>query len=209
MGIPRPEDQEKDHSLVLEASLEEWSAYWDEQGPLTAEGERRKRLEEEWRRNLVAAGSTPAEMMPASWLIRDIRSGKYERDYNRWERNLWRNQVRRAMWRRQGYTFDAEHRLVAPPGRQPRVPTRPVTVAARPRERARGRSRVTRAGPSDDSEPPPAAAGPSHPVAVATALHRDILGRLYFIAEVLEDGDAGMAHAIALDAIDDLRGAAA
>jgi hypothetical protein len=122
-----------------------------------------------------------------------------------WQKEHWRDLTLREIKQR----LDAEdqRRLYAEAARRG-ARRRPVVVAARPRERGRGRSRVTRAGPSDDPDPPSAAAGLSHPAAVAASVRRDLLCRLIFIAEALEDGDAGMAHAVALDAIDDFRGAA-
>jgi hypothetical protein len=64
----------------------------------------------------------------------------------------------------------------------------------------------------DSTRPRPPSPGPSSRrtdvARQVEGLRGDILGRLVFIAEALEEGDAGMAHAVVLDAIDDLRVAA-
>lgn len=49
---------------------------------------------------------------------------------------------------------------------------------------------------------------PSGPTDLAPQVERlrgDLLARLYYITEALEDGDTDIAHAVVLDAIDDLR----
>jgi len=198
-----PQADQQNESDLLALSLAEWHAHWDVLGPLTRQLERRKALEYEVRCNFAAKGQ-----VPRSWVADEIRSGEFERRRARSLRNLAHRAALRDMWRRQGYTFDSEHRLIAPRN-PPIVRRRPgVAIAARPREQGRGRSRVTRAGPKDDPDPPSAAAGLSHPAAVAASLRRDILCRFIFTSEALKDGDTGMAHAVALDGINDFRGAA-
>src|SRR6478672_12033027 len=104
MGTPQPEQ----HELLLDESLVEWTAYWDARGPLTAALERRKAWEYKVRCEFAARG-----LKPLPWVADEIRSGKAERIRNRSLRNLVRNRAILARLRRQGYTFDAEHRLVA------------------------------------------------------------------------------------------------
>jgi len=197
-------DEESRASLFAD-SLAAVSAYWDAQGPLTAEGKRRKLEEEKVRRHLVANAKIAADGMPAGWLIEQIRSGESERLRAEGRRNYLMNRAKMARLRREGYTFDVEHRLIAP-----RTPTvshhgererRPAVSGRRSSTRTHSGSR---GDPPQDSDPP---GGPSRPPA-GDAVSRDILGRLHYIAEAIEDGDAGMAHAVALDAIDDLRSAA-
>ena len=216
-GVPRVPDgyescverspallDEESRASLLEDSLAAVSAYWDAR-PLTAEGKRRKLEEEKVRRHLVANANIAADGMPAGWLIEQIRSGESERLRAEGRRNYLMNRAKMARLRREGYTFDTEHRLVAP--RTPTVSHRGERER-RPAAGARRSSTRTHSGsrgdPPQDSDPP---SGLSRPPA-GDAVRRDILGRLIFVAEALEDGDAGMANAVALDTIDDLRGAA-
>jgi hypothetical protein len=135
----------------LAESLAEHAAYWNSLGALTPAQKRWKAHELAWRKNLAAAAQTRAEAMPATWLIASIRSGEKERRDQRSMQNLLRDRARLAQWRREGYSFDSEHRLVAPQrptGGRPRHEGR----ESRPSRRRSG----TRASPSgDEGEPPP------------------------------------------------------
>jgi hypothetical protein len=96
-------------------------------------------FEAELRANLAAQGEEPAD-----WLIAEIRSGRWKQRQRQNMRNLQHVQARLTRLKREGYTFDAEHRLVAPaltriqaplcrgPSRERRPQTRRVrrTVAA-------------------------------------------------------------------------------
>jgi hypothetical protein len=124
---------------VLARSHADCEAYWDALGPLTTAQKRWRMSERVMRVELALAGD-----LPADWLIPMIRSGKWEKRQQRNMQNLLRDRARLAMWKREGYSFDEEHRLVAPARREP---------VARPRERrARRRTtaRRTRAGASRD-----------------------------------------------------------
>jgi hypothetical protein len=107
-------------------------------------------FEAELRANLAAKGEEPAE-----WLVDEIRSGAWKQRQRQNMRNLQRNQVRLVRLKREGYTFDAEHRLVAPALTRIDAPLR--RDVARPRERRpRNRStRQARAPSRDPDEPEP------------------------------------------------------
>lgn len=140
----------------LAESRKECAAYWDQLGPLTAAQKRRKAHELAWRKNLAAAGA-----MPTPELIADIRSGEKDRRDHQSMQNLLRSRARLAQWRRDGYSFDAEHRLVAPqrPNSNGPRPTRPRESRSRRSETrspagsssARGPDRPP---PSSDDDPP-------------------------------------------------------
>jgi hypothetical protein len=108
-------------------------------------------FEAELRANLAAKGEEPAD-----WLIAEIRSGRWKQRQRQNMRNLQRNQVRLVRLKREGYTFDAEHRLVAPALTRIHAPLR--RAVARPRERrARRTARTTGARgdphlPDDESD---------------------------------------------------------
>jgi hypothetical protein len=122
--------------VVLARSLADCEAYWNAQGRLSAAQERWREHERQWRTNLGTWGLLPAER-----LVADIRSGEKERRDQQNMRNLQRSKARLAQWKREGYTFDEEHRLVAPAlaridGAEPREPE------TRPQERSRTASRL-------------------------------------------------------------------
>jgi hypothetical protein len=125
------------------------------QDELTA-GERRSRFEAELRAALAARGEQPAE-----WLITEIRSGVWERRQRRNMRNLLLNRAKLAQWKRDGYSFDEKHRLVAPH----------VSDVKKRRERPREsrprpsrRSRSSGSSGADPPEPePPLAGGDTRP----------------------------------------------
>jgi hypothetical protein len=195
-------DEER-RALLLKASLAAFSAYWAAQGPQTAEGKRRKLEEEKLRRQLVASAKIATDAMPAGWLIEQIRSGESERLRAEGRRNYLMNRAKLARLRREGYAFDAQHRLVAP--RTPAVSHR----GEREQRPSATRRSSTRARSGSRGDPPPQGSDPSGGLSrppAGDAGSRDILGRLVYAAEAIEDGDAGMAHAIALDAIDVIEG---
>jgi hypothetical protein len=97
-------------ALILAESLAEHAAYWDALGELTAAQKRWRAHELEWRQNMAAKGDKPT-----AWLVVDIRSGRKEQRDQRSQLNALRSQARLAQLQRQGYSFDEEHRLVAPP----------------------------------------------------------------------------------------------
>jgi hypothetical protein len=135
-------------------TLAEHEAFWSVRGPLTEAQERWCAFELELRRNMAANGETPAE-----WLIAEIRSGRWEARQRQNRENMIHHLARLARLRREGYSFDAEHRLVAP--------SRPRNWRDGSRERrpAGRRARVTRrarapAREPDDPEPEPLVAIP-------------------------------------------------
>jgi hypothetical protein len=151
---------------ALAQSLGDCNAHWDEQGELTAEQKRRKFEEETFRRGLAVNAKTAERDLglsaeaavlaakPVEWAIELIRSGESERLRVEGRRNYLMNRAKLARWRREGYTFDAEHRMVAPStarishrGERER---RPAT--------ARRSSTRTRSGssgdPPQDADPP-------------------------------------------------------
>jgi DNA-directed RNA polymerase subunit RPC12/RpoP len=87
----------------------EHADYWSALGTLTRAQKRWSAFELELRKNMAAKGEKPVE-----GLVGEIRSGRWEQRQQRNMRNLLRDRARLAMWKREGYTFDAEHRLVAP-----------------------------------------------------------------------------------------------
>lgn len=128
---------------VLARSLTAWAAYWNAQGTLTRAQKRWREHERKWRTNLAAQG-----LLPADWLVADIRCGAKERRDKRSMQSLLRDRAKLAKWKREGYSLDAEHRLVAP--LRVRAPERRET-AGRPRER---RPASRRAAPSRDPDEP-------------------------------------------------------
>jgi hypothetical protein len=138
---------------VLAQSLADHAAYWDVLGPLTPAQRRWRDFERELRTNMAAQGrQVPAANDP---IIAEIRSGAWESRQRRNMQNLLRNRARLAQWKREGYSFDAEHRLVAPALTRIRKPV--VRAPERPREqKARTRSTSSsRDGPSEPSDEPP------------------------------------------------------
>jgi hypothetical protein len=136
---------------VAVESLAEHAAYWSSLGELTPAQKRWSASELEWRKNMAAKGDKPVE-----WLIGEIRSGRRERQQQRNMRNLLRDRARLAMWKREGYTFDAEHRLVSPVARS-FTGRRGVSREQRPQTHRDGRSGGTsRDNPRlGDDEPSP------------------------------------------------------
>jgi hypothetical protein len=145
---PEPLDPER----ILAQSLTEHVADWDalqadQDGELSTAQKRWKEHELEWRMNLAKQGQ-----MPAVWLIADIRSGKKEQRDRANMENFLRNQAKLAKWRREGYSFDAEHRLVAPQAPRIHIPRRLEDRV--PRGRRGHGPRRTPARPSDDPDEP-------------------------------------------------------
>jgi hypothetical protein len=140
---------------VAAASLAECDACWNALGTLTKAQRRWRERERELRINVAAQGGQVPEA--GDPIIEEIRSGRWEKRQRKNMRNLRRDRAKLAMWKREGYSFDAEHRLVASP--EIHAPARRES-ATRPREhRSRSRTRPAR-GSSDDpdlEEPPPAA----------------------------------------------------
>jgi hypothetical protein len=139
---------------VLARSLADWRMYWDWLGAPSAAQRRWRDFERDLRISLAKEGQ-----LPAQWLIAEIRCGKWEKRQRLIKRNMLRHQAKLATWKREGYTFDAEHRLVAPEPRE---------SGSRPRERrtrrrggaVRTRPGASRDGPGlseSDDEPPPVA----------------------------------------------------
>jgi len=90
---------------------------------------------------------------PQEWLKEAIRSGEWDRRQAENLRNMRRSVQRLAQLKREGYSFDAEHRLVAPPN--PIIPRCAASRSERPRERrARRSSSGSRGDPDPESEPP-------------------------------------------------------
>jgi hypothetical protein len=138
---------------ALAESLAEFAVYWDSLGELTPAREGWKAFELELRKNLVGQAQTREAAMPATWLVKEIRCGRWEKRQQRNLRNLWRNQARLMQWRRKGYTFDSEHRLVAP---QRPCTSRPRQEGRAPRsrrQRTHVRAREPTRKPDDDPEP--------------------------------------------------------
>lgn len=130
---------------VLARSLADCEAYWDAQGALSVEQERWREDERELRTNLAGKG-----LLPNPSVIAKIRSGEAERSSIEARRNMLRNQARLASLKQAGYSFDAEHRLVAPALTRIHTPARRVSCERRPA----GRSRA-RAPSGDDPSPSP------------------------------------------------------
>src|SRR5215204_1818398 len=90
---------------------------------------------------------------PQEWVKEAIRSGEWDRRQAENLRNMRRSVQRLAQLKREGYSFDAEHRLVAPPN--PIIPRCAASRSERPRERrARRSSSGSRGDPDPESEPP-------------------------------------------------------
>jgi hypothetical protein len=94
-------------------------------------------FEAELRSNLAAQGEEPAD-----WLIAEIRSGRWKQRQRQNMQNLLRNQVRLVRLKREGYTFDSKHRLVAPALTRIHAPLRRES-GGRPRGRRVRRSART------------------------------------------------------------------
>ena len=140
-----------DPGKVLAWSLADCQAYWLALGTLTAAQKRWREHEREWRTNLAAQG-----LLPAEWLVADIRSGAKERRDRQSMQNLLRDRARLASLKQAGYSFDAEHRLVAPALTRIHVPA--LRPGERPRERrssTRSSGRPSRGDPDPEPEPPP------------------------------------------------------
>lgn len=135
---------------VLARSLVDCEAYWNALGTLTKAEERRREHECEVRTICAAQGcDVPA---PDDPMIADIRSGKKERRDKRSMQALLRDQAKLAKWKREGYSFDAEHRLVTPP--RIHAPERRETGEKRPATRRRTGARASPEEPSPESDPP-------------------------------------------------------
>jgi hypothetical protein len=137
---------------VRARSLADWEAYWNAQGPLSAPQRRWRKFERELRINCAAKGcGVPAADDPT---IAEIRCGIWERQQRENMRRLLRDRAKLALWKREGYSFDADHRLVAPALTRVQAPERREPVA-RPRERRAGRaSTSSRDDPSPEPDPP-------------------------------------------------------
>jgi hypothetical protein len=211
----------------LRDSLADHAAYWSSLGELTPAQKRWQAVEEKLRKNLAAQATMRTDAMPAAWQLKEIRSGRWEQRQRQNMQNLLRNRARLWRLRRDGYSFDAEHRLVAP-----RALPRP---SVRPRER-RPQSRVARRAVAhspprrdDDEDPePPVAPRDSRPWSglevcsvrmVASAapqrsrggdmtrleLLQDAYARCLRILEALEVGDIAFLWIALEDLTDDLR----
>jgi hypothetical protein len=127
-------------------------AFWGEPDELPPDRRRWYEQEHRLRISLAEKGEEPA-----TWIILMIRTGAWEARQRQNRLNMRVNRGRLARLRREGYTFDAEHRLVAPclAGVQPSG-SRTVDQA-RPREhRAKRATVAARDGPSrsEDDDPP-------------------------------------------------------
>jgi hypothetical protein len=120
----------------------------------SAEQKRWRKFERELRTNCASQGcGVPAADDP---IIAEIRSGAWEKRQQRNMQNMLRDRAKLAQWKREGYSFDVEHRLVAPP--LTRVPERrePVASPGEQGRRARRSSAPSRGSSDDpDLEPPP------------------------------------------------------
>jgi hypothetical protein len=139
---------------VLAESLAEHSAYWGSHGKLRPEQERWKAFELEMRENYAAKGEKPTDR-----IISEIRSGRWEKQQQRSMAELKRQRARLAWLRHEGYTFDADHRLVAP-----QVATaldtsqcRGSSRERRPQVRRVARSSASRGSSARDDDPEPLA----------------------------------------------------
>lgn len=140
-----------DPGKVVARSLADCEAYWNAQGTLTAAQKRWHEHEREWRTNLAAQG-----LLPAEWLVADIRSGAKERRDRQSMQNLLRDRARLASLKQAGYSFDEDHRLVAPALTRIHAPARRENVnAARPREGRPATRQRARTPTSDDPSPSP------------------------------------------------------
>jgi hypothetical protein len=132
---------------VAAASLAELDEFWGDPATLSRSQRRWREFERELRANLAAQGGQVPEAGDPT--IEEIRSGAWEKRHRQNMQNLLRDRAKLAQWRREGYTFDSEHGLVAPPRIHVREPV------ARPRERRAPtrRSAPSRGSPDDDPEP--------------------------------------------------------
>jgi hypothetical protein len=146
-------DVAADPGEVLARSLAEHEAYWNALGTLTPAQRRWSKFERKLRIDLAAKGEKPPE-----WLIAEIRCGRWEQRQQESMRNLLHGKARLARLKHEGYSFDAEHRLVAPALSRICAPERRENEA-RPRGRRAQRSGTSsRDGPGlgeDSDEPPP------------------------------------------------------
>jgi len=90
---------------------------------------------------------------PNPKIIAKMRSGDWQARQRQNLQKLRQTQTRLALLRRDGYTFDREHRLVAPALTRIHAPA-PLDNVSRPRERRPRRSSTSSRG-SPDSEPEP------------------------------------------------------
>jgi hypothetical protein len=157
MSDAAPVDAQASTEPAEARSLAEWQAYWGSLEKLTPAQNRRQKVELEYRLGLIKLGQ-----LPLASQIDEIRSGVYERQKAESLRNMYRNRARLAMWKRQGYTFDAQHRLVAPRSVGTVLRTRPQRSARTSRTITAGRARRSRStsksspdGSSSDGKPHP------------------------------------------------------
>ena len=114
---------------------------------------------------------------PALWVLRDIRSGEWERRTKRNMRNLLRDKAKLARWKRDGYWFDAERRLRAPVHVE-NAPRRSATTSrARPQGR-RATARAAAASGDDGPLPPADDEPPGLAVTPIAVFRRELLHRL-------------------------------
>jgi hypothetical protein len=140
---------------VLAQSLADCEAFWDALKPLSPAQERLREFERELRTNCAAAGCG----VPAAddSIIAEIRSGAWERRQKRIGRDMSRDRAKMTQWKREGYTFDEDRRLVAPALTRI-APSRGTSRENRPQGRRVARSGSnSRDGPSDESDLPPVA----------------------------------------------------
>lgn len=150
-GVPRMPPPEPEPAASPIVAFEE---FWGDPEQLTDQRRRWYESELELRSSLAEKGEEPA-----TWIILMIRSGAWEKRKRQNRLNMRRNRGMLARLRREGYTFDAEHRLRAPAlaGIQA---SRLASEPNRPRESGSRRGTVaTRAGPDDSDEPPPPLGG--------------------------------------------------
>jgi hypothetical protein len=93
-------------------------------------------------------------LVPAAWLVDEVRSGEWRKRQRRNSQAIRRNRARLAQLKRDGYTFDSERRLVAPALAKIHKPERREN-GTRPRERRSRRTVRTAASRDDPSEPEP------------------------------------------------------
>jgi hypothetical protein len=126
-------------------------AHWGDRDKLSPSLRRRYDAERELRLDLAKKGQKPAP-----WIVEEIRAGAWFVRQRGILLNIRRTRGRLARLKRDGYSFDAEHRLVAPALTRTRPPDR-SRAQARPREHrpARRASASSRDGPSrsDDDDP--------------------------------------------------------
>jgi hypothetical protein len=191
----------EDRQQWLRESLADHRAYWDSQNPLTRAQMRWKAFEESFRRNLVAQAETRADVMPNPRIVDEVRSGQWEQRQRRNLENMLRSRARLAQLRRDGYTFDAEHRLVAP-----RALPRPATRRRECRPQRLGSvarsTRSTRGSPArEPDEPEPAPRGLT-PAELDRFL--DIRERLVYAIDELDADDPGSARWYLAGLLEDL-----